>query len=247
MKMQPAARLVRERLGHHREHRTVRFGDRVRRLLEQHHVVGTAQRIRMPEVDFVLAVRVFMVELQHIEAAARERLVQRAQERGLPRQALQVVTGLGQPIGVVGGKPFAIGTTPQQEELWLDAGLQRPATLGQPRHSALENLTRAGVERCAIDEAIADDACVAGHPRQGLRGGCIAAREVFGAGAGAAKPGARDRGPRKTRAGLDHVLQVFQRHPLALGHAVHIGELHQQRVHALCLEPLAQRLPGLSH
>jgi hypothetical protein len=63
----------------------MRFGDRMRRLLEQHQVVGTAQRLVMPDVHFELAVRIFMVDLQHIEAAAGERFVQCTQKRCLAR------------------------------------------------------------------------------------------------------------------------------------------------------------------
>ena len=220
------------------------LGNGVRGLLEQHQVVGTLQRAGMAEVHFELAVCIFMVELQHVEPAGRQRFMQRPQERRLARQALQVVAGFVEAVASVERQPLR-ALAAQQKELGLNTGLQRPAALGEPRHGTLQYLARAGVERGAIDEAVAHDACVAGHPGQGLQGAGVAARVVLGACAAAAQAGAGDARAGEARARSQHLGQVFERHPLALGHAVHIGELDQQRVNALGGEPLAQHVQGL--
>ena len=46
------------------------FGQRLRGQLEQHQVVGTGQRLVEAEVQLVLAVRVLVVDLQHVQPAA---------------------------------------------------------------------------------------------------------------------------------------------------------------------------------
>ena len=91
VKVQPAARLVGKRLGHHREDHAARFGQRLRGQLEEHQPVATEQSVAMRKVDFVLAVRVFVVHLLHIQVAGGQRLVQLVQEAQLARQRLQVV------------------------------------------------------------------------------------------------------------------------------------------------------------
>ena len=56
----------------------------------------------------------------------------------------------------------------------------------------------------------------------------------------ARQPGASDRRTGKAGADGEHIVQVRQRHQLALGHAVQVGELHQQGVHALGLQTVLQ-------
>jgi hypothetical protein len=119
----------------------------------------------------------------------------------------------------------------QQEELGLDAGAQVPAALGQPRHGAAQHLARAGVEGLAVDEAVADDARHAGHPGQGAPCWRRRARSTPSA-ARCAAGRCPDRRAGKTGAVASTSSQLRQRHQLALGHAVQVGELHEQRVHA---------------
>jgi hypothetical protein len=200
--------------------------------LEQHQVVGTGQCLNEREVDLVLAVRVFVVQLQHVEAAARQRVVQRMQEAGLARQRLQVVRGLVEAVGVVGRAPLT-GLVLEQEELRLDPGLERPPALREAGRGALLHLAGAGIERLAVDVAAADGPRVARHPRHRL--------DALGVGAGVVlspRPGARqrrapDRRAREAGTGLDELGQLGQRHVLALGHAVHVGELGEHGVHTL--------------
>ena len=86
-----AAGLVGKGLGHHREDHAVRLSQGLRGELEEHEVVGTAQRIGVHEVELELAVRVFMVDLKNVEPAGCEPIAQGLQELALARQALQVV------------------------------------------------------------------------------------------------------------------------------------------------------------
>ena len=198
----------------------------------------------MREVHLVLSVCVLVVELQHVEAAALERVLQLQQQRHLADEALQVVARFVEAVTVVGGRP-ACAVTFQQKELGLDADLQRPVLAGQSRDLARQHLARAGVEGLAGDEAFADDAGHAGQPRQRLRGARHAARVVLGALAGAREAGAPDRRAGETGAGDQHVVQMRQRHQLAARRAVDVGELHQQAVHALRCEAVADGFHGV--
>ena len=85
MEVQAASRLVAERLGHHREQHAALLGQRVRRELEKHQVVGAGERLVEAEIHLVLAVRVLVVELQHVQAAGLKPRLQRMQEVALPR------------------------------------------------------------------------------------------------------------------------------------------------------------------
>ena len=145
------------------------------------------------------------------------------------------------PVQRVGWQP-APALAPEQEELGLDAGAQMPAALGQMGNGALEHLARAGIEGLAVDEAVADDARHARHPGQGGGRAGVAARVVFGTRADARQAGTGDRRAGKTGAVGQQFVQVPQRQQLALGHAVDIGELRQQRMHAGGAQPLAQIL-----
>ena len=208
------------------------FGECVRGLLEQHQRISAGERVSVHEVDLVLAVRVFVVGLEHVEPAAAQALGQLGQKGVLAWQALQVVRRFGQAVLRI-GRFDAVRAPTQQEELGFDAGLHVPATLGEPRDLAPQHLARASLEGLAGHETVADDAGVTGHPRQSAGRERIAAAVVLGARAHARQAGAGDRRPRKTSAGAQHRAQVPERHQLAFGHAVNVGELRDQRVHAL--------------
>ncbi len=239
MEVQAAARLVRKGLGHHREDHAALFGQRLGGQLEEHQVVGAGQALVEGEVDLVLAVRVLMVQLQHVQPASRQRLVQGMQETGLARQRLQVVGGLVQPVAIVGRAPLAAFFL-QQEELGLDAGFQHPAAFGQAHSGPLKHLARAAVEGLAIDIAAAHRAGIAGHPRHGLDALGIGPRVVLGPCPGARQARAPDRRSGEAGAGLDQLVQLAQGQVLALGHAVQVGELGEQGVHALRGQALLQ-------
>ena len=211
----------------------------MRRHLEQHQVVGAGQHFVVAEVHLVLAMGVFMVDLQHVQAAALQRLLQALQKAALARQALQVVAGLVEPVAIVGGQPAAAGLA-QQKKFRLDAGAQVPALGCQPRHLAAQHLAWAGIERRAGHEAVADHPRIAGQPGQGGGGAGGAAAPVFAARAAAGQAGAHDRRAREPGAVGQQVVQMGQRHELAARHAMQVGELRDQRVHALRSETLAE-------
>ena len=243
VKVQPAAGLIGKGLGHQREHHAAGVGQGLRRQLEQHQVVGAGQRLVIGEVHLVLTVRVFVVELQYVQAASGERLAQLMQETGLSGQRLQVVAWLVQAVGLIGRHPIAV-LPAQQEELGLQAGAQHPPTLSQAGRGALEHLPRTGVEGLAIDEAVAHDARHPRHPGYRLHGGGVAPGVVLRAQPRARQAGAPDGRAGKARPVAQHVLQMGQRHELALGAPVHVGELHEQGVHARSLQAAAQVAHG---
>ena len=107
------------------------FGECVRGLLEQHKRISAGERVSVHEVDLVLAVRVFVVGLEHVKPAGAQAVGKLCQEGVLARQALQVVGGLVEPILCV-GRGVAVSCAAEQKELGLDAGLQAPAALGEP-------------------------------------------------------------------------------------------------------------------
>ncbi len=232
MEVQAAARLVGEGLGHHREHRALAFGQRVRGELEQRDVVGAGDGLGVLEVDLVLAVRVLVVGLLHLHAGGLQRGAQVGEEAALARQALQVVGRLVQAVAVVERQPLAVHLL-EQEELGLDARLQRPAALGQALGGAAQDLARAVVEGLAGHEAVAGHAGHARHPGQRGERAQVGPRVVLAARPGAGQGGAPDRRAGEARAVTHERAELVQRHPLALGRAVHVDELREQRVHAL--------------
>ena len=213
----------------------VLLGQRLRGQLEQHQVVGAGQRVVVAEVELVLAVRVFVVDLERRRARRRSAPSRSCvQEVALARQALQVVGRLVEPVAV--HRP-ARGRWPsrlQQEELGLDAGPQRPAALGQAaiwRRSTWRGQASKGSPATKPSH---DDARVARHPRQGARGAGVAAAVVLGARARCAAgrcPRSTGRQSPRHRAAPRRAWASGTQ--LALGHAVQVGELREQRVHAL--------------
>ena len=232
MEVHAAAGLVGKGLGHHREHHALRLSQRMRGLLEQHQVIGAGQRIAETEVQLELTVGVPVVDLQHVQAAGFQRLLQRLQVGTLARQALQVVAGFVQPIKIVGRHPTACDLL-EQEELGLDPGVQVPAFGFEPGHLAPQHLAGTGVERLAGDKAIAHHAGVTRQPGQGGDGAGGAAGPVLAARAATRQAGAGNRRTREADALGQQVIQVRQRHVFASRHAVDVGELGNQRVHAL--------------
>ena len=97
-----AAGLVGKGLGHHRKHHVLGLSQHVRRLLEQHQVVGAGQHLVGAEINFKLAMRASMGKLQHVQAASFKGLLQRLQISALSMQAPQIMTWIAQPVGVVG-------------------------------------------------------------------------------------------------------------------------------------------------
>ena len=63
-----------DRLGHERRVQAVLLGDRLQRELEGHGVVGGAQRVRILEVDLVLALRDLVVRRLDLDAERLERV-----------------------------------------------------------------------------------------------------------------------------------------------------------------------------
>ena len=232
MKVHAAAGLVGERLGHHREHHAVALGQLVRGQLEQHQVIGAGQRVGVVKVQLVLALRVFVVDLQNVEPAGCQPVAELPQELALARQAFEVVRRLGQSVERVGGLEAAGGAA-QQKELGFDAGAQCPAALGQPRDLAAQHLARAGVEGLAGHKTVAHDACIAGQPGQGAHGVCVASAVVLRARAGAWQAGAPDGRAGKADAVTKQQVQLVERHELAARHAVQVGELGDEGVNAL--------------
>ena len=214
-------------------------------LFEQHQVIGARQHLAEAEIHLELAVRVFVVELQHIQTASFQSLLQRLQEGALARQAFQVVAGLDQPVEIVGRHPAARHLL-EQKELGLDPGAQVPAPGLEPGHLAAQHLARARIEGLTGDEAVAHDAGVARQPGQGGGGAGSTPGPVVAARAAARQAAAGDRRAREACTLGQQVIQVGQWHVLAARHTVQVGELRDQRVHALGGEAFLEVFHGVS-
>ena len=199
MKVHAAAGLDGEGLGHHREHHAFALDQLVRGHFEEHQVVGAGQLASVVKFDLKLAVSVFMVGLKDVQAAGGEAVAQLLQKLTLTRQAFQVVRRFVELVVRI-KRRIAFSRFAQQKKLGLDAGAQHPSALGQARNLAAQHLTRAGVKRLTGHEAVANNARVTRHPRQGARSICIATAVVLRPWAGARQAGAPNGGACKTDA-----------------------------------------------
>ncbi|MDT4853943.1 hypothetical protein FQZ97_882260 [compost metagenome] len=233
VEMQPAARRVRQRLGHGGKHRAVLRRHRLRGELEELVTVGGGERVVVLVVDLVLATRVFVVDLLQPEAQRGERLAHRIEKRVVAPDDLQVVRGFGEAVQGIGHLPAALGVAVEQEELGLDADPQRPAARVQALDLALEHLARAGVQRLAAGKTVAHRVRHAGHEGQGPQALGHHTAHVFAARAHARQAGAADARAREAGTAAHRTRQAFERHQLALGTARQVGEGGEHRVDAL--------------
>ena len=198
------------------------------RHLEQRVAVGRGQAVAIGEVDLELTVRILMIDLVDIEARGKQRGDELLHEFARADEPFVVVAGLVESIGSVDRRERAVRFALEQHEFRLDTGVHRPSERIELRELRLQRHPRAVLVRLAVDMAIADDARIAGHPRDERQRRKIADRHVFGAMRTHAE--APDREPRKSRAGSQQVFEMRGRDTLCLRRAVNVDELRQDEL-----------------
>ena len=96
------------------------------------------ERIRIGEVDFELAVAVFVIDLIHIDAHRPQTAHHLVESLARAIQALVVVARFVQIVGGVGGPQAAVGAARQEHELRFDAGEQGQAAFRETRDLILQ-------------------------------------------------------------------------------------------------------------
>ena len=238
VEMQAAARRSGKRLGHAAEHRAVLRGHRVRGLFEQHKAVGRSQRVVKAVVDFVLAARVFVVDLLQVKTQRHQRAAHGFQKILVAQNGADVVRGFVQVVVRVGALPLCVRRlrTLEQKELGLNAHPQLPAPGIEPGHCRFQDLARTGIERLTTGKTIAHRMRHAGHVGQGPQTLGLYPAVVLAARTHARQASAPDAGTGKARALLDPFAQIAHRNQLALGHAMDVAKLRQDGMQALGLE-----------
>ncbi len=226
MEVRAAARAVRERLGHEGADHAVLAGDLAHRHLHQREVVGGGQRVGIGVVHLELAVRVLVVDLVDVDAGGAQRARElrpgsrwRATGPCSRSRAFRVCRVASKGLSA----PSA--SRRQQHELRFDAGVEREALCGQSCELALQHHARAVGPGRAFHGAIADDARMAGHPRQRAQGSEVAHCHVVRAMRAHAETPQREAG--EAGAIAEHHVQMLDGHGLGLGGAVDVDELRQ--------------------
>ena len=210
----------------------------MRGLFEQHEAVGRSQRVVKAVVDFILAARVFMVDLLQVKTQRHQRATHGLQKILVAQNGADVVRGFVQSVVRVGALPLCVRRlrTLEQKELGLNAHPQLPAPGIEPGDRCFQHLARTGIQRLTTGKAIAHRVCHARHIGQGPKAVGLYAAVVLAARSHAWQASAPDAGAGKARALLDPFAQITHRNQLALGHAVDIAKLRQDGMQALGLE-----------
>ncbi len=235
VEVRAAAGTVGEGLGHEGGEVAAPLGEFADHEAEEGEAVGHGQRVGVLEVGLELAVGVLVVEGIDVPAQPVHRLHDLVEHRIVVEKTAHVVAGFGQRVAGAGRHQPPVGLLLQHEELGLDAEVEAVAHRRRGGKLLFQDAARAGLEGLPLEMEIARVPDDFGVPRQDRAGS-----EVGVGGDFLVVDFLRhavERGAGEEFRAADHLVEMRQRHDLALGHAVQVDEARERIFHAGGLEP----------
>ena len=218
--MRAAAGAVGEGFGHEAGEGAVLAGHLVCQQTEIHQAIRHGQRIRVVEIDFKLAVGIFVVEGIHPPAHDVECFHQRIDDGDVVEHCRHVVAGLAEGVARAERFGAALRCFAQNKEFRLDTEIETEAHVRRSGQLALEDIARAGGKGFAVQVQITGEPGDIGVPLALLHGRGIRHGGHFVV--GDILRHAIQRGAGEQFGAGEHLLEMRHGHELALAGAVNI-------------------------
>jgi hypothetical protein len=201
------------------------------RHFEENEMIAGGEAIGVRVVNLKLTVRIFMINLLDIDTSRTKRDREPLKKYPGPRQALVVVTGLGQGVTRITRLDLPLSIATQERKLWFETREERPPMGSQAINLSAQQNTTIEWPRLTVHMALANDPCkprLPGHERD--RAQVPNGHEIGAVRLNANAPDCKS--GEASAVGQDG-LEVGNRHRLGLGDAVDIDKLRQHMANAL--------------